>query len=257
MKGLIHGEIERIVAGHPMSHTWRHPLVACADARDPLFVHLRKVAHQGHLQPSDILDGARTVITYFLAFSRDTIRGNTEGRYQSSEWALAYIETNELIVSINTVLASFLVSRGFRVAAISPTHNFDRETLLSAWSHRHAAYIAGLGTFGLNRMLITEQGCCGRIGSLVTDAVIQADERPEREYCPFMVDGSCKACMKRCPSGALRAEGFDRHACYETLLDNEKRFTHLGKADACGKCLCGLPCSESIPRPAHPRPWPA
>lgn len=256
MKDLILGEIERTVAGHPRHRMWRDPLVACADAGDPLFVRLREVAHQGHLQPSDLLDGARTVITYFMAFSPDTIRGNTAGRFQSPGWALAYIETNELIVSINTGLTSLLVSRGYRAAAISPTHTFDRGTLLSAWSHRHAAYIAGLGTFGLNRMLITEHGCCGRIGSLVTDAVIQADERPGREYCSFKVDGSCGACVKRCPSGALCSGGFDRHACYEALLDNERRFVHLGKADACGKCLCGLPCSESIPRPAHPRPGP-
>lgn len=247
MKGRLFGEIERTITGHPLCDMWRAPLIACADAGDALFERLREVAHPGHMLPSDLLEGANTVITYFLPFSRHIVSSNRNGRYQSAEWALAYIETNALIALINTRLSRLLESIGFSAAAIAPTHNFDDKTLLSAWSHRHAAYIAGLGTFGLNRMLITEQGCCGRIGSLVTDAEIQADPRPEQEYCPFKIDGSCGACVKRCPNGALSTSGFDRHACYEALLVNEQRFLHLGKADACGKCLCGLPCSEARP----------
>ena len=247
MKGSLVGEIEQAIAGHPGRGTWRTPLVACADADDPLFDRIREVSHPGHLLPCDLLDGARTVITYFLPFSLEIIASNRTGRYQSSEWARAYIETNALITSINTGISSFLVSHGLMAATIAPTHNFDPETLLSPWSHRHAAYIAGLGTFGINRMLITDQGCCGRIGSLVTDAAIQADSRPEQEYCTFKTDGSCGACVKRCPSGALKKGGFDRHVCYEALLINEQRYLHIGRADACGKCLCGLPCSEKRP----------
>ena len=39
----------------------------------------------------------------------------------------------------------------------------------SRWSERHAAYISGLGTFGLHKGLITEQGTCGRFVSVLTD----------------------------------------------------------------------------------------
>ena len=35
----------------------------------------------------------------------------------------------------------------------------------SAWSERHAAYVAGLGTFSLTRALISERGMAGRYGS--------------------------------------------------------------------------------------------
>ena len=38
--------------------------------------------------------------------------------------------------------------------------------IASDWSERHAAYAAGLGTFGLTRALITEKGIAGRFGSL-------------------------------------------------------------------------------------------
>lgn len=40
---------------------------------------------------------------------------------------------------------------------------------MSEWSHRHAAYIAGLGIFGINNMLITNKGCVGRIPSFYED----------------------------------------------------------------------------------------
>ncbi|WP_338094171.1 hypothetical protein [Methanorbis furvi] len=33
------------------------------------------------------------------------------------------------------------------------------------WSHRHFAVLAGLGTFGVNNMLITRMGCYGRVSS--------------------------------------------------------------------------------------------
>jgi epoxyqueuosine reductase QueG len=118
---------------------------------------------------------------------------------------------------------------------------------MSAWSHRHAAYIAGLGTFGLNRLLITEQGCCGRLGSLATDLVLIPTPRPEGEFCLHRAGGSCTKCVRKCIRNALGMDTFDRHACYQTLLDNEARLGMSGHADVCGKCSCGLPCSSRNP----------
>jgi epoxyqueuosine reductase QueG len=248
---LLRSAIEQVAAFHPRAQAgegfWRTPLMACADARDPLFEGLRQTAHPGHLLPSDLLAGARTVVAYFLPFSRHVIQSNRKGTFQSELWARAYLETNELICSINERLSSMLNDCGYRSSTVAPTHTFDATTLLSPWSHRHAAYIAGLGTFGLNRLLITQMGCCGRLGSLVTDAVLPADTRPVEEFCSFRRDGSCGVCVRRCPSTALSAERFDRHACYQTLLANDRYRVHIGRADACGKCACGLPCSEARP----------
>lgn len=247
MKNLLLAEIERTVAAHPERGIWRSPLLACAGAGDPLFKNLKQTAHPGHLLPADLLPDAGTVIAYFLPFARQVMASNSKGREASVRWAEAYVKTNALIAVINGRLAALLGSHGFRAAVVAPTHNFDEKTLVSPWSHRHVAYIAGLGTFGLNRMLITDKGCGGRLGSMVTDAVMAADRRPKEEFCPYRRNGSCGACMKKCPTGALTATGFDRHACYGILLENQERFLSLGKADACGKCVCGLPCSEGRP----------
>jgi hypothetical protein len=55
-----------------------------------------------------------------------------------------------------------LEDRNYRVTTTPATHNFDAKRLISNWSHRHAGYIAGSGKFGLNNMITTERGCCGK-----------------------------------------------------------------------------------------------
>jgi epoxyqueuosine reductase QueG len=226
---------------------WRRPLIGFASAADPLFKTLKQAVSFKHLLPRDILSEARTVVAFFLPFESSVAASNVGGVLVSREWALAYIETNALIESINRYMKELLESIGNRVETIPPTHNFDREKLVSDWSHRHIAYIAGLGKFGVNNMLITEEGCCGRIGSFVTDCAVPADRREEAETCLYRHDASCLYCVDRCVNGALFRDRFDRNSCHEMCLQNEEAFRSLGKADVCGKCLVGLPCSLTNP----------
>lgn len=118
---------------------------------------------------------------------------------------------------------------------------------MSDWSHRHVAWIAGLGTFGLHNLLITARGCCGRLGSFVTDAACTPSASPGFEYCLFKSKGTCGACVKNCVTGALKEDSFDRHRCYGLLLENAALFENEGLADVCGKCTCAVPCSFAIP----------
>jgi epoxyqueuosine reductase QueG len=167
------------------------------------------------------------------------------------------VETNALLTAINAHLATFLRAAGHRATVVPPTHNFDEQRLMSDWSHKHVAYIAGLGTFGIHHMLITADGCCGRLNSLVTDLVIPPTPRPEVEACLYKADGSCRACLPRCPVDALTGPRFDRHACYDVCLQNAARHTAVGLADVCGKCACVVPCSFVNPNRQletdHPR----
>lgn len=226
---------------------WKSPLIAFADAHDPLFTQLREVVRPSHTIPETLLPDARTVVAYFLPFHQDIARSNRTGKYASREWAQAYIDTNRLIVELNAHLANVLANHGFRSAILPPTHNFDKKELLSDWSHKHVAYIAGLGKFGLHHLLITEKGCCGRLGSLVTDAPLQVTPRPEAAYCLHAYNGSCRACVKKCVNGALAENSLDRHRCYAMLLENAKLYEDAGLADACGKCTCVVPCSFENP----------
>ena len=118
---------------------------------------------------------------------------------------------------------------------------------MSDWSHKHVAYIAGIGSFGRHHMLITDKGCCGRLGSVVTDAAIAPTPRSEQERCLFKFDGSCRKCEQRCPAKALEADPFRRHACYDRLLENARLHERHGLADVCGKCAAIVPCSFTDP----------
>ncbi len=226
---------------------WRRPLVGFADAADPLFLELKEVASPTHAFPEDLCPGARTVVAYFIPFAPEIALSNSRGQTASEKWAEAYVATNSLVREINEHLALGLGRLGFRCAVLPPTHNFDTTRLVSDWSHKHVAYVAGLGAFGRHRLLITSEGCCGRLGSFITTAGIPPTQRKPDAACLNVYNGTCGVCMEKCLVGALRPDAFDRQACYNVLLENAKVYQSLGLADVCGKCCCVTPCSFKNP----------
>lgn len=222
---------------------WGEPLIAFADVDDGLFLELKTWVSETHKMPRDLLRDAETVIAYFIPFNREVASSNVGRGEYSRGWAIAYTETNKLIMKLNEGLAEKLAGLGFRSAIFPATHNFDEERLISHWSHKHVAYIAGLGRFGLHHMLITEKGCCGRLGSLITDAKIEPTMRPDEVFCLYRHDKSCRACVDNCTFEALKIGSFDGRRCYDICLSNARLYLDLGLADACGKCICVVPCS--------------
>ena len=243
------------VASHDRSSglggMWRQPITACADAHDPRFSQLKQAVSPSHLMPQDLLAGAKTVVCFFIPFTEELVHNNIAGDDATREWALCYVQTNQLIKLVCSELASLLGTEGYRAGVVPATHNFDEERLISDWSHRHAAWIAGLGSFGQNNMLITEYGCCGRFGSLATDWQCAAGDVPpaaaQQERCLSRRGKTCGVCRKKCPVGAYASGSFDRHACYARCMHNAALYSDVGLADVCGKCICGLPCSLRTP----------
>jgi epoxyqueuosine reductase QueG len=225
---------------------YRAPLVAFARADDPRFDELPRLI-PGHLHPRDLLPGARSACAFFLPLDPQIVRSNREGDLASEAWARAYVETNALLADICAMLAEALGQRGVEVAWEPPTHNFDPVRLVSAWSHKSVAAIAGLGAFGHHQMLITEAGCAGRLGSVVLDVEIaEADVGSGGDAAALCTyDQGCRACIRRCPAGALMEEGFDRTRCYAQCLANDARWPQW-TADVCGKCATG-PCAVLDP----------
>jgi epoxyqueuosine reductase QueG len=250
METIIEEAIKTYVARYeePADRGWEEPLIAFARSNDPLFNQLKRLVHPGHALPEDFLKGAKTVVAFFIPFRKQVIDSNKQGHFCSRSWALSYIETNDLIKAVNEYICSIINAKGYQAVYVPATHNFNETTLLSDWSHRSAAYIAGLGTFGVNHMLITAKGCCGRIGSLITDLELKPTARPATEYCLYLADGSCGACVDKCVNEALFTDSLDKHKCYEMCLANAARFKDLEMiADVCGKCLVDLPCSRNNP----------
>ncbi len=222
-----------------------NPVVAIAAADDPLFDELNKpdVVSSIHMTPKEWLPGAKSVISYFLPFSEPIRKSNTlTGDYPSIEWTYGRYEGEAFNNAVRKYLADYLISLGAKavVPALDPRYKVILYT--SAWSERHIAYIAGLGTFNLSKSLITEKGCAGRFGSVITDLEIAPTVRPYSslyEYC-----SNCNACIARCPVDAIDPSGKDHPPCHkfqdEMLEKYKPRY-------GCGKCQTGVPCEYSIP----------
>lgn len=251
MEKLILDEVNRIIldfeSREGIISRWKAPILGFAHAADPVFDQLKLVAFEDHINPEDILENAKTVVAYFLPFEDNISRSNIDGRFSSKQWAQAYIETNLLISEINDNLILFFKNRGYDAAKLPPESNMDYDKLKSIWSNRHVAYIAGVGKFGLNNMLITESGCCGRLGNIVTSLEITPTKRSEQENCLYKHNGSCSICVDRCVNEALFVDNFNRFKCFEMCQENEIIYKDLGLAEICGKCLVGLPCSLNNP----------
>jgi len=223
-------------------------VVGVASVSDPLWDVLRRI-HPWHAHPREILPTARSVIVYALPLSREAIESNKRGTRPSKQWLLEYAVANRVLEVLGEKLCELLRSRGHDAVALKPTHEFSSTHLHARWSHRHAGYVAGLGTFGLNNMLITRAGCAVRLASVLTSLRLETTPRPDREYCLAKRGQRCEACVRACPVEAFRDWRLGKYLCYTWLLriDSMYRSLYGEPVDACGKCIANAVCAYAPP----------
>jgi len=235
------------------------PLVAFASASDELFLKMKepKAIGSHFMLPSEWLAGAKTVISIFFPFT-DNIReaNKLDMSWPSNEWMHGRIEGQVLIKNVCLYLKSEIELAGYN--AISPP--FDSRFITttskalviedksifftSNWSERHAAFVCGLGTFGLSKGLITEKGMAGRFGSLITSLEIKPDTRKYDSLYGYCI--MCAKCAKNCPVHAISKEEGKNHSICSNFIDTvmEKHKPWYG----CGKCQVNVPCEKRTPR---------
>ncbi len=240
-KVFIENLISKFVKQSPYKTTYGVPIMGYGSAHNPLFSDLKELIAPDHLLPFDLLPSAKTVVSFYLPFASQIIKDNLNNSKVTPEWALAYEETNRLLEDICLNLSRQLHERGIKSAYLPPTNNFNRETLVSTWSHKHVAYICGLGNFGLHRMLITERGCAGRLTSLVLDYPLHPTNHKSKAYCLYSRNEKCLKCIESCPSGALSTAGLAKETCYQHLIEMDSTLSGQGFFPVCGKCLCACP----------------
>ena len=101
-----------------------------------------------------------------------------------------------------------------------------------------------MGSFGANRLVITEKGSAVRFCTVITDASLKPSPSYDGPKCLYYVDGSCGKCFDICPAKALDKGNIDKFVCQKELNNNEaiaKETTHLKGADTCGKCISICP----------------
>ncbi|NLB84348.1 MAG: epoxyqueuosine reductase [Synergistaceae bacterium] len=242
------------------------PLLGVAGADDPGFLDLKRDGIVGPhlLLPEEWLSGARSVISFFLPFTETVRRANrVDPTEPSPEWLHARIEGQECINRLMAFLVACIEEEGEKALAPSIDCRFascteenkvflDEEgkplpvSFTSNWSERHAAYVCGLGSFGLSKGFITEKGIAGRFGSVITSGFLEPDNViPSSIYerCTL-----CGACVRNCPVGAITIEGGKDHVrCAEYLDKMKKKYS---PRYGCGKCQVNVPYECGVPGPA-------
>ena len=120
---------------------------------------------------------------------------------------------HELYETVNILLdekayeiANFLNLEGYPSISLPRDGYGDIEVLLkkplSFFSHKHAAYLAGLGSFGLNNVLLTpEWGPRVRFTSIFTTLKLEGTPITGDDLCT-----RCLSCAENCPVGAIESE---------------------------------------------------
>jgi len=246
------------------------PLVRFADANDKLFKDYKEIVGQFHLTPHEAYElefgegsfKGGTVISVVLPVGETIRKSNrVQKDIASPEWALLRTFGDEKFIN---QLVDFTVSciHQFGFMSFSPGRsksfkiiNTDKGAT-SNWSERHIAYVAGQGSFSLNEGFITEKGMAVRFISIVTNGVFTPDIKTAKLYnenCLFCSKGSCGACIKRCPAGAITKEGHDKKKCYDFVYGEEARqraVDYGGEyrfSTGCGLCQTGVPCEFKVP----------
>jgi epoxyqueuosine reductase QueG len=211
---LIITVIENEVENADAATRFRKPVTGFAEVKNDDFKHIRNVVGEHHISPGDLLPGARSLVAFFLPFSKCVVNANLKNKYVARDWAVAYVETNKLIRKNCESVVRALGKAGIEASYEQPTYDFDKKKLAARWSHRSVAKLTGIGSFGLNRLLITDAGCTGRFGSLVIGTK-PGSVPAEQKRMPLFLSLSCKMCIDRCPVNAKKRRAVDRgHVTY-------------------------------------------
>jgi len=257
--------------GRPDHVMWDVPFFGVSKGDDPYYNFLKEHIGEFHWSPLEAFRlkypgesseaQLRVVSICFPQTMESKETQSKETVCPSREWIVSRGEWEPMIREFSEELTKTLAELGVRSASIDllpglTVHKDGNFGLSATWSHRHAAYISGLGTFGLSDGLITKKGKAVRFATLIVESPLEGTIRPygnHHEWCLYYRDGSCGVCMSRCPIGAITQQGHDKDACngYEEVFTSKywpKDIDRTNYKIGCGLCQVGIPCQNSRPK---------
>lgn len=274
LSGTIHNFLEQspdnsLQAPLP-EKAWDSFLLGFSRGDDPLYpAYKAEYVGPFHWTPVEVFDlaypqsGVRpeelTVISWILP-QREAVKADNrkETTYPAERWARSRIFGEQTNAKLRQYMVSALAELGYQAVAplLLPqwaVQMSEKFGYASNWSERHAAYAAGLGTFGLCDGLITPRGKAMRLGSVVAQVAIPPTPRPYSDhhaYCLFFSRGLCKKCISRCPVGAITEKGKDKVKCrahLKPVTEDYVKSRYGFNGYGCGLCQTKVPCESKIP----------
>ncbi len=251
---------------------FEEPLIGFVRGNDPIFEKFMEVIGPHHFTPWKIMkwqaekNGVKppeaediSIVSFVMPFTPITRQDNASAKEWTAErWAQSRLLGEIFSQTFVREIVTQLMSKG--ILAVSPdvTPMFNKKRYpdvgwASPWSHRHIAYAAGLGTFGMHDFLITEKGSAHRAGSFVVNLKLEPNrKRPDDIHanCLQYQGIDCLKCAKRCPVNAItRESAHDKEACYRKVAASLRHCNmkyHIF-IYGCGLCSTGVPCESGIP----------
>ncbi|MFM7034829.1 MAG: tRNA epoxyqueuosine(34) reductase QueG [Planctomycetia bacterium] len=202
--------------------------------------------------PRSLLPGARTVVMLATDYSSpeaaETVGPAPAGRGKMSRYAWGD-DYHDLLRARVNALADWLRSR---LPGCATRGVVDSAPL----AEREFGWLAGLGWFGKNTMLIDpDAGSFFFLTALLTDIEFPIDEPIQVDHC-----GTCTACLDACPTGALPAPRvLDARKCVSALtiedhgsIDPELRPSMSDWVFGCDICQDVCPWNRKAPVSAEP-----
>lgn len=189
--------------------------------------------------PQSIYPETKTVIVIGLPVSLPIIETAPSIYYHE-----LYETVNNALDSKAYEISNFLTFKGYPSIYLPRDAYGNIDILLEKpfafFSHKHAAYLAGLGSFGQNNILLTREfGPRVRFTSIFTTAEIEGSKIKNSNLCT-----RCLACVRECPVGAVKEKGdfpppVDKISCAQRSKKLRKEYR-----SPCGICIKLCPVGE-------------
>lgn len=195
-------------------------------------------APEGH-RPADLLRGARSVIAMAIHLPDAAFESAP-----SREYSMSYMVANRELDRIAFHVARFLQNAGYRSVQVPASPPYDLAKNMGDLSHRHAGYLAGLGVFGKNCLLLSATfGPRMRLVSVITEASLTADRPLELDLCQ-----ECSRCLRACPARAFMGERLvDKQKCDAHHIHMGDQLQLQSWEQICGVCIRVCPVGKPTP----------
>lgn len=183
------------------------------------------------INPFNIMEDAKSIIVFLIPYKSNSKRTNLSDYAKGADY---HIIADKICADVVSVLNEY----GFDGAGFCDNGMLD---------DRYLAYLAGLGFYGKNGLIINRRfGTYTFIGYVITNCFLKEDV-PLDDKC-----FGCGLCIENCPGHAIGSKGIDYESCVSYITQkkgelSDKEKTAVKKSGYVWGCdICQEVCPHNI-----------